>query len=315
MKKLISIIIPVFNEEENIDSCYEKLKMVCDQLNKKYNFEFIFTDNASTDKTFTILKSLQKSDKNIRIFKLSKNFGYQRSIWTGYTLARGDAAIEFDCDLQDPPELLPKFLEKWEMGFKIIYGIRKIRKENYFINTMRKTYYRLLNRISNEELPINAGDFMLIDRILINLIKKEYDPNIYLRGTIFGYGFPKIGIEYARNKRYMGESKFNFTQLFPLARDGIISQSTLPLKMFLYIGILIFIVTTFLIILYLILWIKDPTSLPSGFTTLVIFLLFSISLNNLAFGVLGHYLARLYKLLQKTPMSIIEKKIDFYEDK
>ena len=195
-KQLISIITPVYNEELSIIPYYEKLVSVLDDLKETYEFEIIFTDNNSDDNTFTILDELAKKDNRISVYRFSKNFGYQKSIWTGYVKCSGDAAIEIDVDLQDSPDLIIKMLKLREKGYKIVYGIRKDRKEGYVMKSLRKIFYRLVRLMSSYEIPNDAGDFMLIDRVVIDNLKLSKLSSPYLRGTIFSYGYSRYSFPF-----------------------------------------------------------------------------------------------------------------------
>lgn len=307
--KLISIVVPVFNEEENLLACYERLDKVCGEI-KDYEFEFIFTDNNSSDTTFEILRELSAKDPRLRAFRFSRNFGYQRSIWTGYKMSRGQAAVELDCDLQDPPEMIRDFIYHWERGSKIVYGIRKTREEGALINAARKIYYRALNLLSDIDLPLDAGDFMLIDKQIIELLGEVKDPNIYVRGSIFSFGYPRTGIPYDRASRKYGESKFPLMKLAGLATDGIVSRSTIPLRLAFFLGIFILFFTVMLGLYFFLTWFIAGDSLPSGFTTLVLLVLFSISLNSLLLGIFGEYLARIYTHSSLKHMTIIEDSLN-----
>ena len=311
-KKLISIVIPLYNEEEVIEECYSELTSELDKL-EGFDFEFIFMDNCSEDQSYKKLEGIASKDPRVKGISLSKNFGYQRSIWTGYKYTQGDAAIVFDCDLQDPPELLREFIEFWEQGYKIVYGIRKERKEGLVINNIRRLFYKVISKISKDPLPRDVGDFMLLDREILDLIKKVENPKIYIIGLVFTFGYKGYGIEYARASRTTGVSKFKSKELIKIATDGITSQSTVPLRLSLFVGIFIVFLSLVMIIGYLILKISTGNSLPAGFTTLVILLLISISLNAIFLGILGEYISRMYEILLKPPMSIVEKTINFSE--
>lgn len=307
---LISIVVPVFNEEENVEFFYKRLCDVCSKLDN-YDFEFIFTDNASVDQTFSILEKISKDDSRVRVFSFSRNFGYQRSILLGYQKANGDAAIEFDCDGQDPPELLEKFLNFWEKGHKIIYGIRKHRQEGFFITKLREVFYRLINIISDQgSLPLDAGDFMMIDKAVLDQLRKIDGHYLYLRGTIFNFGFKRIGFEYTREARLRGESKFPLFKMFELALDGIVNQSILPLRLASYTGVIIALLTIFLAIIYLLLRIFNYENIPQGFTTNVLLQLCGIGINATLLGIIGEYIARIYVQAKNAPSVIIDRFID-----
>ncbi len=305
-KKLISIVTPVLNEEDNLDLYFERMNKVLAQL-LNYDFEFVFTDNASSDGTFQALEKRAQEDPRIRAFRFSRNFGYQASIYTGYSKAKGDAVIEYDCDLQDPPELLPEFIKKWEEGYQIVYGVRTQRQESAPIQALRKLFYRLLNAISENDLPKDAGDFMLLDRVIVDQLVQSEERNLYLRGMIFSYGFNQVGIPYSRQARSRGASKFPLVKMFSLAVDGIISQSIVPLRVASFAALGITLITIGLAAFYLGLRLFYNYNLPAGFTTTTLLILFSISINAFFLGVIGEYLARIYEAVRKKPLTIIER--------
>lgn len=309
MKK-ISIVVPVYNEEENIQTLYDRVDKISKLLIDTYEFEFIFTDNHSEDNSFFILKQLSETDPRIKIIRFSRNFGYQRSIITGYAFASGEAAIQLDCDLQDPPELLIEFLTLWEQGYQVVYGIRKERKEGWIINTTRKIFYRLIDRISADKLPHDAGDFRLIDRCIIEELKKIRDASPYIRGLIASLGFKQIGISYSREARKAGKSKFNLSHLFQLAIDGIVSHSVIPLRMATYLGFLITIGALLLTLVFIYGRFYGSGNWPRGFATTTVLILFGIGLNGLFLGIIGEYLGRIYLQIKIRPLVIIEKTIN-----
>ncbi|MBZ0215863.1 MAG: glycosyltransferase family 2 protein [Fimbriimonadaceae bacterium] len=310
MKKLISIVTPVYNEAETLDAYHTRMSTVLDGLSDRYDFEIVLTDNRSTDGSFEKIKELSKKDPRIRAYRFSRNFGYQRSILTGYQNARGDAAIEFDCDLQDPPELLEKFLTLWEAGNEIVYGIREKRKESRLLEFSRKTYYRFLNAISELELPRNAGDFMLIDRKVLDRLTHMTDPSLYLRGTIFSLGFERVGIPYHRDARQAGSTKFPLSRMLDLAGDGVFSQSMLPLKLSGYFAIILAFTTLVFLIVFIAAKLFADVDWPAGFAMTMAIAIISIMLNAFFFAILGAYIGRVYKLLQKENIVIIDEIID-----
>lgn len=309
-KPLISICCPVLNEEENIEIFYSEMLRVIEPMSPSFDFEFIFTDNHSTDKTFEIISELSAKDSRIRAARFSRNFGYQRSIHTGFMMARGDAAISYDCDLQDPPELLSAFIEKWRTGYRVVYGIRRTRDESMVLRSLRRAFYRFLAVISEEQVPIDAGDFRLIDRRIIEELRGIEDEKLYLRGLIAAMGFSQIGIPYDRRDRNRGHSKFPFIKLLSLALDGVLSQSVLPLRMATFVGFAVFAVTLFLTAFYAISAVVLGSEWPRGFATTTILMLFSIGLNSLFLGIIGEYVGRLYSQARRRPKVIIEAKID-----
>lgn len=309
-KKLISLVIPVFNEQDNIEPLHEALVPVLAGLEDRYDFEILFTDNHSTDQTFPTLRRLAARDRRVRALRFSRNFGFQRSILTGYIHARGDAAIQMDCDLQDPPSLIPAFLGQWEEGYQVVYGERTSRKESWWSGLSRKLFYRLIDLLSEDPLPLDAGDFRLVDRCVLNEMKSVNDDQPYLRGTIATLGFNQIGIPYDRNERRRGQSKFTLRQLFGLALDGILNHSIVPLRMATYLGLLVALCTFGALAFYVIGGLFFARTWPPGFATITVLILASLSLNALFLGVIGEYLGRMYRQMKKGSLTIIQEEID-----
>jgi dolichol-phosphate mannosyltransferase len=311
VKKLLSIIVPVFNEEENIERFYTRTTTVLEGLADQYDWEFVFTDNHSTDDTFERLQDLARRDKRVRAFSFTRNFGFQRSILAGYRLAGGAAAIQIDCDLQDPPELIPEFVSLWAAGYKVIYGVRKSRPEAWWLRTMRRFFYFLINALSEHPLPRDAGDFRLIDREIITLLDQYSDEQPYVRGYIATLGYNQVGIEYDRSQRLHGKSGFTFGEMMNLALDGIVSHSILPLRLASLIGITVFAIAVLGVIIYLVRrLIYSGEHWPAGFATLVILILMSMAVNAVCLGILGEYVARIYKQVKKGPLTIVERYIE-----
>lgn len=309
-RKLLSFLIPVYNEELNVVPLYEAVVRLMESLGS-YDFELVFTDNRSTDRTFELLAGLARKDPRVRAFRFSRNFGYQRSILTGYTLARGDAAIQLDCDLQDPPELVPEFVRLWEKGYRVVYGARRSRREGWWINAGRRLFYRLIDSLSEDDLPLDAGDFRLVDRRVIEELKKIDDAQPYLRGTLATLGFDQIGVPYDRRERVRGESKFRLRDLVHLAVDGILNHSVVPLRVATYFGLAVSAATALASLGYLVG--RLLFQWPRGFATITILTLLSLSVNAIFFGIIGEYLGRMYRQLKRGPRTIIEARADAAE--
>jgi dolichol-phosphate mannosyltransferase len=307
---LISLVVPVFNEEPNILPFYERVITAIAPLNGRYRFEFIFTDNHSTDRTFALLSELAARDHRVRVFRFSKNFGFQRSILTGYTRCRGDAAIQLDVDLQDPPELIEEFLTRWQEGADVVYGVRVQRAEGWAITTARSIFYRLVDKLSEEKLPVDAGDFRLISRRVIDPLCAFRDANPYLRGTIATLGFEQVGVPYVRSARQLGESKFPFSKLLSLALDGILNHSTVPLRFATYFGLVVSLLTLCMMAGYSVVRLMFHAAWPAGFTTLAALILVSISINAMLLGIIGEYLGRMYRQVREGPLTVLEAVID-----
>lgn len=309
-RPLVSICIPVFNEEENVERAYRALSSVMNSVADQYDAEFVFTDNHSTDSTFAILQQLAAADRRVRVYRFSRNFGYQRSIHTGYMKTRGDVAVQFDCDLQDPPEMIPEFLRLWRQGNKVVYGIRRSRREGWLITTTRKVFYRLVEYLSDEPVPRDAGDFRLIDRRILDALRSIRDSRIYLRGRIAEMGFQQIGVPYDRRERELGTPKFTLSQYFRLAIDAVTAHSALPLRLSAYFGVAITSVTFVAALAYLVASLTVGRPWPAGFTTLVLIALMSLGLMSLFLGILGEYLARIYEQVKQSTGVLIESSLN-----
>lgn len=305
-KKLISFVVPVFNEEENVLPMYHAIINLMEDLKNEYDYEIVVTDNHSTDKTFSILKEIAINNKKVKVIRFSRNFGYQRSIYTGYINSNGVVAVQLDCDLQDPLELIPKFLEQWQQGYKVVYGVRVSRKEGWFISNIRKVFYKLIDSLSEDHLPRDAGDFRLIDKQIIEQLRLINDSAPYIRGSIASMGFEQIGIPYNRNERVRGESKFSYKDLFRLAFDGILNHSTAPLRIASYTGLTISIITFLALMVYFSGKLLFGANWPAGFATTTTLILLSLSLNALFLGIIGEYLGRIYLQVKKKPLTISE---------
>lgn len=306
-RPLISLVVPVFNEEENVLPFYEATSLVMDSLSESYDFEIVFSDNHSTDNTPALLRQLAARDTRVRAYRLSRNFGYQRSIMTAYLKTRGDIAMQLDCDLQDPPSLLPLFLDEWRKGADVVYGVRIKRAEAWHITFVRKVFYRLIDFLSEEHMPHDAGDFRLITRRIIEELRTIDDAQPYIRGTIATLGFKQVGIPYTRDPRVRGESKFSVYAMTSLAFDGIMNHSVVPLRVATYVGLAASMLTVLAMVAYAVAKFFFGASWPAGFTTLTVLVLGTASLNAMLLGIIGEYLGRIYQQVRKKPLSIIEE--------
>ncbi len=301
--------MPVYNEQDNIELLYRAVLAVIDPLSDSYEFELVFTDNHSTDRTPELLTELSQRDRRIRAYRFSRNFGYQRSILTAYLLSEGAAAIQLDCDLQDPPEMIPVFLEHWRAGSDVVYGVRKSRLESARWTVARKVFYWLVDFLSEDPIPRDAGDFRLISRRVIDELRRIGDPKPYLRGTIATLGFKQTGIDYERRARTVGTSKFSFYDNIMLALDGIINQSVVPLRMAIYVGMAVAALTVLASVGYILAYFTVGFRAPAGFTTITVLVLASLGINALLLGVIGEYLGRMYLQMKNKSLSIIEREL------
>jgi glycosyltransferase involved in cell wall biosynthesis len=308
--KLLSIVVPVYNEEANVEPLYEVVSRTLERIADRYCWEFVFTDNCSSDQTFERLYRLAARDARVRIYRFTRNFGFQRSILTGYRLARGDAAVQIDCDLQDPPELILDFVRLWEAGYKVVYGVRKSRPEPLILRAARRIFYRLIAWLSNDDLPVDAGDFRLVDRCVLDLLHVYRDENPYLRGYIASLGYRQIGVTYDRVRRERGKTSFGLSSLVTLAVDGIVSHSILPLRLASFVGVVLSVLASLAIAIYFVLWLVHDKSWPAGFATLAFLVLLSLAINAIFLGIIGEYLARIYSQVKPQPLTVVERFVD-----
>jgi len=304
-RKLISICTPAYNEQENIRPCYDAVRTFFERDAPQYDWEWIVTDNHSTDQTFTRLRELAARDPRVRAIRFSRNFGYQRSILANYLDAKGDAAVQLDCDLEDPLAVVGEFLKKWEQGNDVVYGIRRTRHEPVHIQKARKLFYWGLDKISEDRLPRDVGDFRLIDRRIIEELRTVQDPHLYIRGRIASMGFRQTGVSYDRQPRLRGESKFNFWRLCSLALDATLSHSVVPLRIATVMGLALCLLTLLMIGGYAVSRFFFGSKWPQGFTTTVVLILLGMGINGLFLGIIGEYLARIYQHLKGSTSVIV----------
>lgn len=311
MKKLISIVIPFYNEEGNIEELYRQLSKLM-SAESKYNFEIIAVEHGSQDSTFKKLISINKKDKRLKILQLSKNFGnVDAAISAGLAFAKGDACAIMMGDLQDPPQLIADFLRKWEKGYEIVYGIIKKRAD---ISQIRKInsllFYKVLSLLTGNIFPENVSDFRLIDKKVYKVINSMPERNKFLRGLTIWTGFKQIGVTFDRRPRFKGQSKADFLTVLKLAANGIFSFSYIPLRIVTILGLLIAIFSFLSIVFEFILILTLGRIAPGIFT--VIFLIgFLFGMLFIILGIIGEYLARIYEEVKQRPNYIIRDKIGF----
>jgi glycosyltransferase involved in cell wall biosynthesis len=308
--KLISVVTPCFNEEENVEALYKRVKDIFSGL-KDYQYEHIFIDNSSSDKTVEILKNLGRTDKNVKIIVNSRNFGHIRSPFYGMIQGRGDAVIWLVADFQDPPEMILDFLKKWEEGYKIVVGIKKKSKESSIMFMIRNFYYTLISRLSEIELIQNFTGFGLYDKRIIEILRTIDDPYPYFRGLVAEVGFDVAKIEFVQPARRKGRTKNNFYTLFDMAMLGITNHSKVPLRFATMLG---FASSLFCILIglgYLIYKLIFWNSFTDGLAPLVIGFFFFASVQLFFIGLLGEYIGSIHTHVLKRPLVIEKERINF----
>ncbi len=279
-----------------------------------YDYELIFVDDGSNDDTLTILEQIAFHDINVKIISFSRNFGHQIAITAGLDRVSGDTAVIIDADLQDPPELIPKMLEKWEEGFQVVYAKRTAREgEKRLKRWTAALFYWLLNQLTDIKIPQNTGDFRLIDRKVILEMRKMKERNRFVRGLSSWVGFKQIGIEYKRNQRYAGETKYSFRKMLKFALDGIFSFSQKPLKIATNIGFFSIFVGLLLIIYVFFGKFFFPEITVPGWASLLIAVVFFGGVQLFTIGIIGEYIGRIYDEIKNRPLYIIKKEMNFKE--
>ncbi len=310
---LISVSIPVLNEAQNLDALYRRLCAVAHRMAARCRMEFVFSDNHSDDETWLKLVDLAEHDERVRAIRFSRNVGFQRSILANYMHTRGNAVVQVDADLQDPPEMVEQFFDLWQQGYHVVYGIRRSRKEGALLNGFRKLGYWVVERLSEHPIPRNVGDFRLVDRKIVDALVRFRVANPYLRGMIASLGFRQTGIEYDRDARVAGQSKFSLSQLVRLGVAGVFNHSIVPLRLASLAGAFILALSVVGAVYYVVLRLAHP-ELPQGLASVHILVLFGIGLQSLLLGILGEYLLRIYVLLRDEPVAIVEDAVNFSID-
>lgn len=294
-----SIVIPVFNEEEMILQMYEKLVPF---LNNED--EVLFINDGSTDTTVNEIKSLIEKDRRLKLINFSRNFGHQPAITAGLQYSEGDVVIVMDCDLQDPPELIPELLKKWKEGYDVVHCIRKKRKEPLFKRVSYKLFYWLYTRLSDFETLMDSGDFSLMSRRVVNEINKMQEKAKFIRGLNLFVGFRHTAIEYERPGRFKGETKYSLIKLIKLALDGIFSFTTFPLRIMSFLGFCL-LLSSFIMILVLVYY-KLSYKLLLGHTMTYVLILFFGGINLFCFGIIGEYIGKIFYETKNRPFYIVE---------
>lgn len=314
MKKLITILIPAYNEEKSLPELFNRLNKLS-KNNNQYNFEFLFINDGSKDKTIDIIKEKSLNDLRISYVNLSRNFGKENAMLAGFDFAKGDAVVIIDADLQDPPELIPEMIHFWEQGYDDIYAKRESRDgETWFKKQTSKWFYFILDNISHIEIQRDTGDFRLLDRQVINSLKELRESNRYTKGMFSWVGFNKKEITYKRDARFAGETRWSYHKLFNLAIEGITSFTVAPLRIATFIGIIIsigaFAWTTYLLIRPLF-----GVPIGDGYTSIMSVILFLGGIQLLSIGILGEYIGRIFIESKNRPVYLIQEMKEYKFEK
>jgi glycosyltransferase involved in cell wall biosynthesis len=314
-KRVVSIITPCFNEEQGVVACYEAIREIFDSDLSQYELEHIFCDNASTDKTVVLLKEIAARDTRVKIIVNSRNFGILKNTFNGVLHASGDGILLFmPVDMQDPPDLIPKFVGLWETGYEIVYGVRAERDENVVIAGARKAYYRLLSYLTYVDYPCNVGDFQLIDRCVLDAMKKIDDAQPFMRLMTFDCGFRSIGVEYTWRARKHGVSRNRLRDMFDQGLNGLVSFSVAPLRIALVVGFLLsgcsllYAISVFGLALF------GFVESQAGIPTIIVALFFFGGVQLFFLGVLGEYVLAIFSQVRRRPLVIERERVNFDRD-
>lgn len=311
-KAVYSIVVPVYNEELVIHETYKRLKTVMDSINEPY--EIIFVNDGSRDKTAAMANEICEKDNNIKFIDFSRNFGHQIAVTAGMDYSEGQAVVVIDADLQDPPEVILKMIEKWKEGYDVVYGKRIERKgETFFKKITAKMFYRFLKSMTDVDIPVDTGDFRLIDRKVCDALKRIDEKNRYIRGLISWLGFKQTGVEFSRDKRFAGETKYPLKKMIKFAFDAIASFSYKPLKLASYAGMILsfFSFIYLLVVIYEKLFTKGTT--PGWASTLAVNLFFN-GIVLMILGIIGEYIGRIYDEAKGRPLYIVRELKNFQSD-
>ncbi len=313
MKK-ISILTPCYNEEENVEELYRRVKAQFDTLSDKYTYEHVFIDNASKDKTVEILKRIAAKDKNVKIIVNAMNFGHIRSPFHGLKQCYGDAVMLMVADLQDPPELIPEFLAKWEEGHSVVVGVKNKSKENPVMYAIRKLFYTMVRKMSETPLIDNFTGFGLYDKSFVDLLRATDDPYPYLRGFVAEYGGNIGEVYFTQPQRQHGKTKNNFYTLWDMAMLGFVNHSKVPLRLASFIGFSTAALSLGVALFYFIYKLCYWDSFQLGNAPLVIGVFFFSAVQLIFIGILGEYIGAIHTQVRHRPLVIEKERINFEED-
>jgi polyisoprenyl-phosphate glycosyltransferase len=304
VKPRISVVVPVFNESAVVRAFYERTSGVLRGL-AHFDYELLFVDDGSRDDTYAQLKSMAASDARVRLIKFSRNFGHQIAISAGIDYARGDCVVIMDVDLQDPPEVIPSLIDKWHDGFDVVYGRRVGRDgETLMKRATAAAFYRMLAKVSKIEIPNDVGDFRLMSRRVVDELKRLREKDRFVRGLVSWLGFKQTAVDYQREPRHAGETKYRYREMMQFAIDGVTSFSTAPLRLATWLGY----AASLLAFIYLVSVVVQKLMgiTVQGFATIMVAMTFLGGVQLICLGIIGEYLGRIFNEIKPRPMYIIE---------
>lgn len=301
-ERSISIVVPCYNEQENIRALHERTSAVMVQVAS--DWELVFVDNGSRDDSGRTFAELAAQDPHVSVLSLSRNFGSQAAYSSGIEYARGDAVICMDGDLQDPPEVIPELVSRWAEGYEVVYGDRVRREAGLAMRIANKMFYRLLRRFSYVDIPLDAGDFGLLDRRVVDIMNAMPERNRLIRGLRAWVGFRQIGVPYTRDARHAGRSSNSILDLFRWASTGLVSYSYAPLELISLLAGLVMVLAAIAIVVYTVLYFVSP-NVPQGFQTLLVAILFLGAVQLLCLSIISQYIAKIFEEVKARPKYIV----------
>ncbi|MFL0268623.1 glycosyltransferase family 2 protein [Candidatus Clostridium radicumherbarum] len=309
---LLSIVIPMYYEEAVAGECYKRLTLEMEKNEQDY--ELIFINDGSKDNTQAILEEIALKDNRVKVINFARNFGHQAAVTAGVEMAHGDAIVIIDADLQDPPELIKDMIVLWKQGYEVVYAKRKKREGETWIKLFTaKYFYKFLNLMSDIDIPSDTGDFRLIDRKVADAFLAMPEKNRFIRGMISWIGYNQIAIEYVRNERFAGETKYPFKKMIKFATDGIIGFSNKPLKIITHLGILS-VALSFVVLIYSLIIKIASGNVERGWTSIMVAITFFSGVQMLSLGVVGEYISRMNDEIKGRPLYIIKSKMNIEDN-
>jgi dolichol-phosphate mannosyltransferase len=310
---VISIVVPLFDEEENLPELYRRVAAAATHWGEAW--ELLCVDDGSRDRTYEVLRQLHERDRRVRAISLSRNFGHQIAVSAGLQYATGDGVVVIDGDLQDPPEEIYRFIERWRSGYQVVYGVRTKRKENWAKRCAYHVFYRVLARLTPIDIPLDSGDFCLLDRVVVDWLNRMPERNRFVRGLRSWLGFRQIGVVCERQPRAAGQVKYTFRRLVRLARDGVVNFSYRPLEMIGAFGLVVAAASFATMGFMFFAWLLDfdvrgikVSQLP-GYTSLILSVLFIGGVQLLSLGILGEYVGRIFDEVKQRPLFVVRSTI------
>jgi dolichol-phosphate mannosyltransferase len=295
-----SLIIPIYNEEETIPELYRRVSDVMDSLDD--SVELILINDGSGDRSLKLMRELQERDARVCYISFARNFGHQAAVTAGLNFARGQVIVVLDADLQDPPELIPSMINRWQDGYHVVYAQRtKRKKESWFKRLTAYVFYRLLQQLADVDIPADTGDFCLMDRQVVDLLNSMPERNRYIRGLRAWIGFRQTAVKFERDPRFAGEVKYTFKKSLALAINSLVSFSKIPLRLSTYLGLFSALIALFMALLVLYWRLQQPDSPVTGLATILIAVFFLGSVQLISIGILGEYIGRIYEEVKGRP--------------